>query len=165
MQHRELRRRQQYPRDSHQLLLAEAQQVVPVALHIQAADALEHGTEPQRGERGDDLGIAEHTLVGGHVRHVVLQVRGPGHTLSGDAQQDLIRVVPGVPACVVRRRRQSAIRAALSPVRLALQPCAVARRAVLRVHLGAERDLLGIARIGLLAASCKEEREAKGRKA
>lgn len=40
----------------------------------------------------------------------------------------------------------------------------MARRAVLLVHPGAERELLRITRVGALAAGGKDEREAKGRK-
>src|SRR5258706_15279533 len=51
----------------------------------------------------------------------------------GDTEEDIVRVVPGVPAFIVRRRGHAAVRQTALPLRLALEPGAMARSAMLDV--------------------------------
>src|SRR5437773_10358071 len=51
----------------------------------------------------------------------------------GDAEEHIVRLVPGVPALIVRRCGHVAVRQTALPSRLALEPGAMARSAMLDV--------------------------------
>ena len=62
-------------------------------------------------------------------------------------EEGFVRVMPGVPGFVMRRRRQAAVGGARFPFRLALQLRSVAARAMIAVDDRAKRDLLRVAGI------------------
>src|SRR5712691_3283077 len=83
-------------------------------------------------------------------RHVALVIRrrvGRHEPALRDAEEHAVRVVPGVAAFIVRRRREAAARQAHAPVRLPFQLRAVADRAVLRIDFPAGADFLHVARV------------------
>lgn len=103
-----------------------------------ALDVREHGPDLVGGQ-----GLAES-------RHVALVAfwRVGGDAVARDLEQHLVRVVPCMATRIVRRRRQTAVRLTLAPVRLPLQVGPVARRALRRIDGMALRHLRGIVRIG-----------------
>jgi hypothetical protein len=78
---------------------------------------------------------------------------GRDQAVTDDLEQHRIRVVPGMAAVVMGRRRQPAARQPLLPVGLALQAVTVASSAVRVVQGLAGSDLRRIRGIGLNPAS------------
>ena len=66
--------------------------------------------------------------------------------VGDDVQQQLIRVVPGVAAAIVRRGRIASILLRLLPVGLAFELSAMTGSAILRVQSLAHRDAVSIER-------------------
>ena len=71
------------------------------------------------GQHGHDLVIAQHAVVDRHGGAIVRLVDELGKAMLGDGKKLRIRMVPGVAAGIVRRRRKQAIRSAITPVGLA----------------------------------------------
>src|SRR5207237_10715113 len=106
-----------------------------IAQHLRAR--VKHlARSPVAGDEGEhraDLGVAQLAAERRHVARITWRRVGRNEAVLRDGEKDLVRVVPGVPALVMRRGRQAAVGLALPPVRLALELRAMARRAVLRV--------------------------------
>jgi hypothetical protein len=99
-----------------------------------------------------------------HAGHVAL-VAAADHrrgAIADDAEEDGVRMVPGVAAGVVRRRRQAAGGERRAPVGLALKLRAVAGGAVRVVNRPPERDLPGRGRLRLPGAFKHGERAIAG---
>ena len=90
-------------------------------------------------ENGADVRVAQHVCEAGHVALVSAADHGGG-AFPNDAEQDIVRMVPGVAAGVVGWRRQPAGRKRRAPARLALQFRAVAGGALIRIDLASLRD-------------------------
>src|SRR5258708_38143587 len=73
------------------------------------------------GENGPDLAVGEDLIEGRHVALVSRRRIRPDPMLH-HAEEDLVRMVPGVPARVMRRRGKAPAGKAPSPIRLTL-PC------------------------------------------
>src|SRR6266851_5011144 len=97
-------------------------------------------------QHGPDFIVGELTAERRHVAMVVRRRIGRHETALRDAEEHLVRMVPGVAAFIVRRRRQAAVRQANAPVRLPFQLRAVAGRAVLRIDFRAGADFRRVAR-------------------
>src|SRR5258708_20277527 len=82
-----------------------------------------------------------------HVAVIVLRRIRRDQPIFGDGEEPAVRMMPGVPALIVRRRRQASVGAARTPVRLAFELGPVAAGTVLRVDLRAERKPGGVARV------------------
>src|SRR3989454_84955 len=83
-------------------------------------------------------------------RHVALVARrriGRHEPALRDAEEHAVRVMPGVAALIVRRRRQAAVGQAGTPVRLPFQLRAVAGGAVLRIDFRTGADFRCVARV------------------
>src|SRR5699024_3340369 len=78
----------------------------------------------------------------------------------GHLEEHLIRVVPGMPALIMRWRRQRAGRPRCLPVRLPLQLAAVAARAILLVKRFSLRHQCGVGVISA-ATPARSPREEK----
>lgn len=68
------------------------------------------------GQHGHDLIVAQHTVVDGHGSAIVGLIDALGKAMLGDGKQLRIRMVPGVAAGIVRRRRKSDIPTTITPV-------------------------------------------------
>src|SRR5688572_33001773 len=101
------------------------------------------------GERCPDLGVGQLARERRHVALVILRgVLAGDEAVLGDAEQNVVGMVPGMPTFVVRRRREAAVRQAVAPVRLALELRSMAGGAMSCVNLRAGRRHRGVAWIG-----------------
>lgn len=142
------------------LLLPSSRQLARQGLAVLGVDlvmALLYLQRPLRfdpGQHGHDLVIAQHAVVDRHGGAIVRLVDELGKAMLGDGKKLRIRMVPGVAAGIVRRRRKQAIRSAITPVGLAFALGAVAGDTVLSVYASAYLQDLRIIRTQGMRQRC-----------
>src|SRR6266851_6919700 len=98
-------------------------------------------------QHGPDFIVGELAAERRHVAMVVRRRVGRHEPALRDAEEHIVRMVPGVAAFIVRRRREAAVRQANAPVRLPFQLRAVAGRALLGIDFPAGADFRRVARV------------------
>lgn len=91
-----------------------------------------------------DFLVREHAAKGGHIALVAIRRERGAYADFRDPEKLFVRVMPGVPCFVVGWRRQLAVRFAATPVRLALEPGAMARGAIFGIDGPTQRHLYGV---------------------